>query len=130
MVLTMNFPSLLNMKTGVSNPRNSRRYCLHIPHGLQKSSMSVETPMALKDPMRWPICTAVPMATRSAHVPTGYEAFSMLAPFTMCVEGYVVAEALGDGEMVECRSREAPTRNREYGPICTDQHTLNTSSSF
>jgi len=70
-VLTIHFPSLLNMKMGVSSARNSRKNCLHIPHGEQKSSMSVVTPTALKLPMRWPAITAVPMATRSAHVPTG-----------------------------------------------------------
>ena len=71
MVLTIHLPSLLNMKMGVSSFKNSRRNCLHIPHGEQKSSMSVVTPTALKLPMRWPAMTAVPMATRSAQVPTG-----------------------------------------------------------
>jgi hypothetical protein len=33
--------------------------------------MSVVTPTALKLPMRWPAMTAVPIATRSAQVPTG-----------------------------------------------------------
>jgi hypothetical protein len=34
-----------------------------------------------------------------------------------------VEEALGEGEMVELRRREAPTRKREYGPEC-DQYTV------
>jgi hypothetical protein len=43
------------------------------------------------------------MATRSAHVPTGYEAFSTLAPVMM-------AELVGEGDL---RSRAQPTRKRE-----------------
>jgi hypothetical protein len=44
---------------------------------------------------------AVPNATRSAHVPTGYEAFSTLAPVK---------------NSPDWERRAAPTRNFEYGP--------------
>ena len=70
-VLTINLPSLLNMKIGVSKFKNSLKNCLHIPHGEQKSSISVATPTALKEPSLCPWMTAVPNATRSAQVPTG-----------------------------------------------------------
>ena len=50
MVRTMYLPSLLNMKMGVSKFKNSLKNCLHIPQGEQKSSMSVATPTALKEP--------------------------------------------------------------------------------
>jgi hypothetical protein len=48
------------------------------------------------------------MATRSAQVPTGYEAFSTLAPVMMWW-GSPVEEG-------DLRRSEAPTRKREYGP--------------
>jgi len=106
MVLTMYLPSLLNIKIGVSKLRNSLKNCLHIPHGEQKPSISVATPTALKDPSVWPWITAVPKATRSAQVPTGYAAFSTFAPTMM--EGSDVVDW--------CRRRDAPTRKSEYGP--------------
>lgn len=46
------------------------------------------------------------MATRSAQVPTGYDAFSMFAPVMM-----VLPEASS-----WCNSSDAPTRKSEYGP--------------
>lgn len=49
------------------------------------------------------------MATRSAQVPTGYDAFSTLAPtITWAAEGAVGFEVLS--------KRDAPTRKSEYGP--------------
>lgn len=47
------------------------------------------------------LTTAVPNATLSAHVPTGYEAFSTLAPWIYSPDWVRM---------------HAPTRNFEYGP--------------
>lgn len=52
--------------------------CLHIPQGDAPGVISVATATALND--RCPAAMAVPKATRSAQVPTGYEAFSTLTP--------------------------------------------------
>jgi hypothetical protein len=49
-----------------------------MPHGLAGGEMSVDTAMARK--RRWPSTMARERAERSAQMPTGYEAFSMLAP--------------------------------------------------
>lgn len=54
--------------------------CLHMPQGLAGGLISVATAMARNFLM--PLVTAVPKATRSAHVPTGYAAFSTFAPGT------------------------------------------------
>ena len=110
-VRTIYPPSRLNMKIGVSSSRNSRRNCRHMPHGEQCSFMSVATATARNEPRVYPECTAVPNATRSAHVPTGYEAFSTLAPVMT-----VVVEAEAEAEAEEGRGwtrSEAPTRKRE-----------------
>ncbi|KAF3075799.1 hypothetical protein CFAM422_002363 [Trichoderma lentiforme] len=76
--------------TGVCREQNSRMLqpsdrtrthnCLHIPHGLAGGLISVATAIARNVLM--PLVTAVPKATLSAHVPTGYDAFSTLAPGT------------------------------------------------
>lgn len=79
-VFTTWCPSLLNMKTGISSPQNSLMNWRHIPHGLAGSVAFVATANALNAPARRPEDIAVPMATRSAQVPTGYAAFSTLAP--------------------------------------------------
>lgn len=87
---------LSNMMIGVSSTQNSlmlqrsivssysvsqdRTYprcvethnCLHMPQGLAGGLISVDTAMALKVLTGLPcLVTALPMATRSAHVPTG-----------------------------------------------------------
>jgi hypothetical protein len=63
--------------------------------------------------MRYPKCTAVPMATRSAQVPTGYAAFSMFAPVRTWEDGYEVDEGFGAGDVLDGSRRDAPTRKRE-----------------
>ena len=68
---------LANTARNVSTGRPSKRSeaavkthnCLHMPQGLAGGEMSVATAMARKS--RTPEVTAVPKATRSAHVPTG-----------------------------------------------------------
>ena len=101
--------------------QNSLKNCLHIPQGLAGGVMSVATAMARMSPFfapyiisqtirsrRWnrhsEYCTwitAVAIVTRSAHVPTGYAAFSTFAPSTI---------------VPLVRSNEHPTRKCEYGP--------------
>lgn len=81
--------------------QNSLMYCLHMPQGLAGGEMSVATARARMSPRRAPSTTAVPRAVRSAHVPTGYAAFSTFAPRT---------------SSPDFKSREAPTLNLEYGP--------------
>lgn len=98
-VRTTKFSSPSNIITGTSNPQNSRilpkisnhsfftsslqtHNCLHIPQGLAGGHTSVATATAL-NALTPPSVTAFPKATRSAHVPTGYDAFSTLAPVVM-----------------------------------------------
>lgn len=76
-----------------------------MPHGLAGVAASVATATARKP--RWPATTAVCSATRSAHVVTGYEAFSTLAPEMIWEE---MSEEEGSGE--EGRSAQ-PTRKEE-----------------
>lgn len=71
----------LELQNGPSH--NPTHNCLHIPQGLAGGDMSVATPSALNMPILKPpavLVTALPKATRSAQVPTGYAAFSTLAP--------------------------------------------------
>lgn len=71
-ILTIIFPSLPNIKTGVPFPQNSLINCRHIPHGLAGSTFFVITTTAAMSPgLRPPLTTALPIATRSAQVPTG-----------------------------------------------------------
>jgi hypothetical protein len=58
--------------------QGSTNNCLHIPHGLAGGLISVATATALN--LICPCVTAAPNATLSAHVPTGYDAFSTFAP--------------------------------------------------
>jgi hypothetical protein len=104
-VLITNSPSRSNMIMGVSGSQNSLMNCLHIPHGLAglPGAEFVATARALRSPYFRPCTTAVPRATRSAHVPTGYAAFSTLAPMMMAYCGF-----LG--------RRAHPTLKWEYGP--------------
>jgi hypothetical protein len=69
-----------------------------MPQGLHGASTSVATLIALN--FLKPCTTAVPIATRSAQVPTGYEAFSTLAPLI---------------KRPSTVRRVAPTRNWLYG---------------
>lgn len=87
------------MYTGMSVSQNSRMNCLHIPHGELGGLTSVATPIARN--LVFPSVIAFTSAVRSAQIPTGYEAFSTLAPVTH--------------EPSSQRSA-APTRKFEYGP--------------
>ena len=80
MKLTSPSPSMRS--TGMVGSQNSPMNCLHIPHGLAGSpdGVLVATARALIVPYLAPAATAVPNAHRSAHVPTGKEAFSTLTP--------------------------------------------------
>lgn len=60
------------------------------------------TATALISPYLTPSTTAIPRATRSAHVPTGYDAFSILAPVNV---------------RPSLRTMQQPTLKFEYGPI-------------
>ena len=59
-----------------------------MPQGLHGLSVFVATAIALKAPSRSPDAIAVPNATLSAHVPTGYAAFSTLAPVIAVEESF------------------------------------------
>jgi len=106
-VIVLVSPSQLCMTTGMSCSQNSLMNCLHMPHGLQNSLMSVATAIALMSPYLTPCTIAVPRATRSAQVPTGYEAFSTLAPL-MSLSFQAVVDAAED-----LRRIVHPTRNCE-----------------
>src|SRR6478672_8418186 len=69
-----------------------------MPHGGVGTSASVTMTRASNSLI--PRATAAPTATRSAHEPAGYDAFSTLHPSTT-----IPFDA----------SSAAPTRNREYG---------------
>lgn len=84
------FMSDLARKTGMSS--NSAIVCLHEPHGVAKgtSLWSATTAIALN--FLFPAETAQAMAAFSAHVETGYEAFSMLQPLKMLPSSQRIAE--------------------------------------
>jgi hypothetical protein len=69
-----------------------------MPHGLAGGLISVATARALNFLSPW--LTAAPIATLSAHVPTGYDALSTFTPSI--------------NWSLSVRTQE-PTRNREYG---------------
>lgn len=90
-VIIIWLPSASNMITGTVAAQNSAMNCLHMPQGEQNADADADaddvvvdalsfllepgrsdaTAMALIPPGRTPAATAVPNATRSAHVPTG-----------------------------------------------------------
>ena len=98
-VIIIWLPSASNIITGTVAAQNSARNCLHMPHGEQNDDAddvvvvvvvellfllapgrSDATATARIPPGRTPAATAVPSATRSAHMPTGKAAFSTFAP--------------------------------------------------
>lgn len=85
MVFTSYFSQLSspsNMNIGVSSKQNSRINCLHIPHGLAGGLTSLLTATARTSGIagRAKLATSAARAQRSAHVPTGVDATSTLAP--------------------------------------------------
>lgn len=88
-----------------------------MPQGLAGGLMSVATATARK--LRYPSVTAFPKATLSAQVPTGYDAFSTLAPLMYAVAVAVAEPEPGAGSEPPSwgatTSSVAPTRNWLYG---------------
>jgi len=70
-------PRLVQLITSRRGP-SSARTCLQKPHGGAGSAASAAITNATKS--RAPSATAVAMATRSAHIDAGYDAFSTLHP--------------------------------------------------
>lgn len=70
-------PRLVQLTTSRRGP-SSAKTCRHRPQGGAGSAALVAMTNAMKS--RAPSATAVAIATRSAHIDAGYDAFSTLQP--------------------------------------------------
>src|SRR5205807_4224642 len=85
------------MVTAAGSAANSRKTWRQPPHGELGGDVSVHT--ATASSFSAPASTAAAIALRSAHTPSGYDAFSTFTPSKIC----------------PFTRTAAPTRNFEYG---------------